>query len=129
MNSREHVAAYLRAAGNADTDIILRALLVDDDCRLLAAKVVACGETAISAFDPSQLLDEAFTKDASGIILARSARTGIDERLSVDEVDRATNLWRRADRIGIPLLDYVLFFGEQARGLFAIHEAERIQLR
>lgn len=112
-----------------DEEIVLRALLVDEQCRALGTMVVARSEAAISAFDPSRILDEAFTRKAVGIILVRGTRVGVNERLSVDEVSRAMSLWSRSSRLGIPLLDYVLVSEDGYRGLFAIGEAERLSRR
>jgi DNA repair protein RadC len=119
------VASYVRSDVLSDGDVVLRAVLVDEESRHLVTRIVARGESELAEFDPSAILDEAFIAGAAGIIFVRGTRSGSDERLSIREVERASAMWRSAERIGIHVLDYILVTQGRPLGLFAISKADR----
>lgn len=119
LNGRKQVAAYLRTEMLRDEDVVLRAVLVDQQSRHLATRVVARGETQLVSFDPSRIIDEAFTAGAAGIIFVRGTRSDGDDRLSIQEVKRASLVWQSTARVGIHVLDYIVVTAGQAQALFA----------
>ncbi|UUR08141.1 JAB domain-containing protein [Sphingomonas glaciei] len=119
LSSRKQVAAYLRREVLRDRVDVLRAVMVDQQSRHLATCIVARGEDQLVNFDPSKIIDQAFTAGAAGIIFVRGIRSDGEGRISIQEVMRAFTIWCSTDRSGIHVLDYVVIPAGTTQALFA----------
>jgi DNA repair protein RadC len=88
----------------------LHALLLDRRHRVLAYRVISCGNDAHTIVDPRQVFREALLHRASAVIVAHNHPSG-DPTPSRADVEVSLRLQQAGRLIGVELLDHIVLAG------------------
>lgn len=110
VRSAEEALAWLRPRLEALDREELHALLLDRRHRVLAYRVVSCGNDAHTIVDPRQIYREALLHRAGAVIVAHNHPSG-DPSPSPADVEVSLRLQRAGRVVGVELLDHIVVAG------------------
>jgi len=125
LDSRRKVANFLRAMIAADEVDTLRAIFVDEQTRLVRFEHLGSARDFWPTDRYRRLFDQGYTAGAAGVIFARGHRAG-SPFVTAEERCLALDLARHGASLDVPVLDYIVIGGTEAKGVLAIHEVDRL---